>query len=95
MLSTGNGPKGALRFWNRRRTDHDERIAALESTVKLLRVEWEEVYDKMQNALARLRKRDRDADKAQAAADEPENGNGRAALWARAKHLLRGDHVRR
>jgi len=85
-------------FWNRPRTDLDaaisrleNRIEALETQTKLLRVEWEEVYDKLSNALARLRKRDRDESKQNGKADDPKPPEGRAALWERAKHLLRKD----
>jgi hypothetical protein len=74
------------------------RVDALETAVKLLRVEWEEVYDKVTAAVARNRKRDRDAERAAAPHDVSPNANGpasKAALWARAQHLIRREpHVR-
>lgn len=86
-------------FWNRPRTDETallQRVEALETQVKLLRVEWEEVYDKVSNALARARKRERDAEKPNAPHDEADPAAKRAALWRQAAPLLRGgDHVRR
>lgn len=85
-------------MFGRPKTDPEllARIDALETAVKLLRVEWEEVYDKTTNALARLRKRDKDANKA----DVPESATpavaGKADLWARAAPLLNGGrNVRR
>lgn len=44
--------------------DIENRVRDLEADLRRLRLEWEEVYDKVSAAVARHRKRDRDAEKA-------------------------------
>lgn len=82
-------------FWNRRETDLgpiEQRLAALETAVKLLQVEWNEVYDKITAAQARDRKRDRDAQRASALAPPvaPDPASRKAALWRQAAEVLKG-----
>lgn len=52
-----------------------ERIVALEAQVRALRIEWEDVYERMLRAMRRLNKRARDQearDDAEAAQDAPQ-----------------------
>jgi len=89
-------------FWKPSQPDLGQvldRLARIESDTKLLRLEWQETYDKVSHLVGRLRKRDRDA----ANAGTPPTGDvppaaalgptdQKVELWRRAA-LIRGNHV--
>lgn len=77
-------------FGNRpeRNVDMENRLSAVETGLKLVRLEVEESLEKVTAALARLRKRDRDA-AGPVAPPEETPADKRAALWARASEVLR------
>lgn len=79
-------------FWNRPKppSDVENRLAAVETGLKLVRLEMEDTLEKVLAALARLRKRDRDAvkDEPIAPAQPPTAATGRAELWKRAAEIL-------
>jgi len=90
-----------MAFWNRPKTDLsslENRIVALETQVKSVRLEWDGTYEKMSGLMARFRKRDRDAEKAGTGpvgeiVSEAPAGGPKAELWRRAAHL-RGQNGR-